>query len=273
MNSTSSQPRQTFLDRITRRWWFNVLLLSLFFLPCYSAVPYNSADTSVLITQIISHPLIHQIKAWFPLFKILPLFLILWLICKPGPLVSRLFYAWAGFNLLTIGLFQNMGSTPTYGFAAITGNILLISLTGIIWLITACKPVGAELACLPSDCKKHYWLIPLALLAFWFPANTAGAVPTPDLSLTGFFVNEGGVTYCMMLPVYLTVLICASPRTEPWLLRFSAAIGFMIALFNALQFLISPSYGSWMAMLHIPLLVISARAYTLSYRLPSAAAE
>ncbi len=68
------------LDGLTRRWWFFVLMAMLFFVPSYSARPYDPRVTSDLVTAVLSQPLISTWSRLFPAFKIAPMLLIVLII-------------------------------------------------------------------------------------------------------------------------------------------------------------------------------------------------
>lgn len=260
-----SIPAMPFLDRLPLRWWFFLILLLLFFFPAYTTLPFNPVHTPDLVVEVLSHPLSSTYPALFPLFKLIPLTLIAGLIVLPKR-ISRVFYAWAGINLLVVAIFQNMANTRSYGFAVLTGNLLVYGLASALWFRAAFRPDGDRLNFYRAVPRWRYGVIPLALLAFWYPVSTASGIPMPDFTLSGWVTNEAGLTFCMMMPVYLAVLTLAFPDVNRTVLRTSGFIGLFTGLLNVIEFLLIPIYGPWMAFMHLPLLLISLLALVLSFR-------
>lgn len=268
MQATSSQTNAlpasslSFLDRASRRWWFYLILLVLFFLPAYAQRPYDPRNTPQLVIEVLSHPAAYAVPALFPLFKLAPaaLIVLLWVLDPrvDRKVYTRIFYGYAAANLLIIAVFQNIARTPNYGLAVLVGNVVIYGLIGLLWAWEAAK--GTHPLFFNPRPRWRYWVVPLALLAFWFPVNTAGATPTPDFSPFGLVMNEAGFTFCMMLPVYLGALTMAVPNVNPTLLRVTAFVGLVTGLLNVFEFFANASYGWWMGIVHLPLLLISAYA-------------
>lgn len=252
-------------DRAATKWWFYLLLVMLFFIPAYTALPFNSQETPKLVIEVLSHPLIYSIPFVFPLFKLIPLAVIALVVVFPKQF-TRVFYVWAALNLFLCAIFQDMAHTLTYGFAVLIGNLIVYTIISFLFGWAALRSQE------PLRFEKlswwHYWVVPLALLAFWFPANTSLASPTPDFSLARLFLNEAGLTFCMMLPVYLAVLLLASRSVNATFLRVAGYIGAITGLLNVTEFFLNASYGWWMGIVHLPLLAISISACVVGMRKP-----
>jgi hypothetical protein len=253
------------VERAAQHWWFYLILTLLFVVPTYTTRPLNPQETPKLVIEVLSHALIYQASFMFPLFKLVPLVVIALLVARPK-LFTPVFYAWAALNLLLLAVFQNMADTPTYGFSLLIGNLILYTFTSLLfcWAAFSLKE--------PLQFEKlpwwRYWVVPLALLAFWFPVNTSLAVPSPDFAPAGLFLNEAGLTACMMLPVYLAVLTLASSGVDSAVLRIAGFIGAITGLLNVTEFFMNASYGWWMGIVHLPLLLISIYAFVLGIRKP-----
>ena len=255
------------LKRAATHWWFYLLITLLFFLPAYTALPFNPQETPGLVIEVLSHAVIYSAPFVFFLFKLIPVAVIVLVLVWPRRFTA-VFYAWAAFNLLLMAVFQNMAQTPTYGFALLVGNLVVFLIASLVfgWVAMYRKE--------PLRFEKlswwRYWVVPLALLAFWFPANTSLATPAPDFSIARLFLNEAGLTACMMLPVYLAVLTLASPSVDATVLRLVGWIGAMTGLLNVSEFFLNASYGWWLGIVHLPLLLISIYAFILGIRKPGA---
>ena len=143
VSAQAEEPLPAVRKSLTRRWWLYLILLFLFFLPSYSTLPLDPARTNELVLEVLSNPIAYSVPAIFPLFKLFPLILILWLVIHPNHVISRLFYGWAGVNLLLVAIFQDMVTTPTYGFAVLVGNVVVLGVTAILWIIASFKIIGS----------------------------------------------------------------------------------------------------------------------------------
>lgn len=260
MKETTSNP-STRLERLTSRWWFFLVIILISFMPLYSQQPYDPRNTSLVINAVLSQPQIYTLPAVFPIFKIIPLGLTIWLLVQPQK-AQRWFALYAGLNLLGIALFQNSAITTTYGLVIITGNVILFGVIGILWLVEAFKPCS-DFSARPLP-RRAWIILPLMLVAFWMPIQANSMLLNPDPKL--FFINEAGLTGCMMLPVYTGLLVIFYPNVNRLLLRLSGFIGLLIALFNLLTHFIMIPANFWMGVLHLPLFFISLVAFVLSLR-------
>jgi hypothetical protein len=258
-------PYAPLIDRLSQRWWFFLLVLLAFFSPAYTSQPFSPAETPQLVIAVLSHPLAYAVPALFPLFKLIPLALIIGLIRWPAR-TSRWFYTWAGINLLVVAVFQDMAYTETYGFAVLVGNLLVYGLAGLLWIRAAFGPHGSALDLSKRLPIWRYWVLVPALLAYVYPVSMASGIPLPNFAPLGLLANEAGLTFCMMMPVYLAVLNLAYPRADRTVMRISGFIGLFTGLLNVVEFFLIPVYGPWMATLHLPLLLISIYAFGMALR-------
>lgn len=82
----------------------------------------------------------------------------------------------------------------------------------------------------PSPPLWKYWVVPVAFIAFCYPANPTTF--TPDFAPSGIVTNMAGLTFCMMTPVYLAILTLHHPRVNIPTLRVTALVGLIIAFYN-----------------------------------------
>jgi len=246
------------LESLTQKWWFYLILLVLFFLPSYSSLPFDPRKTSDLITAVLSKPLIYSIPALMPLFKLLPVLLVLALVIW-GDRLTRLFDLYAAMTILLFALFQNMARTHVFGFAVLTGNVMVYLLVSLIWFWEA--GIKTNVLTFRRQSLWRYWVVPVAFLAFWFPVNPVSL--GPEFSLAQLLNNSAGLTLCMMLPVYLAVLTLCYPTVNRPVLRITSFAGMITALLNVLQWFFL-AFQPWMGILHLPLLTISLYGWILS---------
>ena len=113
--------------------------------------------------------------------------------------------------------------------------------------------------------------MPLAFFAFWMPLNYETL--RPDFNLLNIIANDAGLAFCMMTPVYLSVLILFYPQVNPVTLRVTALAGSVIGFFNLVAVILDLSSNWWLGVNHLPLMVISLYALILSLRMPRSDAQ
>jgi len=253
---------QNRLESLTRKWWFLLLFALLFVIPSYSAKPFDARESSQLVAEVLPHAPVYSYPALWPLFKVLPILLVLAIILW-GDRATRAFSIYAAVSLLIMAVFDNMAVTERYGFAVITGNVVVYSVVALFW---AWEAVVKETDMSPRKRPWwRYWVVPLAFLAFWFPVNTETIRPdwNPLLILT----SEGGLALCMMIPVYLAVVTLYYPRINRATVRVTGLAGMITGLLNVVTWLIvNRETMWWMGVLHLPQLSISIYALVISLR-------
>jgi hypothetical protein len=260
VSSKDAATDQAWLGKLSQKWWFFVVIFFLFFIPPYSASPIDPTEISSLIIQVLSNSLIYSIPALFPIFKIIPLLLVVAILAR-GDRATRAFNIYAAVLSVLMAVFQTMAITERYGFAVMTGSLLVYLLVAVYWIWEAIvKRNDFSPRKVPI---WRWWVAPLAFLAFWMPINDA---LQPDFSPLLILTSEAGVTYCMMTPVFLAVLTFFYPTVNLATLRVAAFVGLTTAVFNVIQeFFVFPE-AIWMGVLHLPLLLISLYAAILAFR-------
>jgi hypothetical protein len=249
------------LDRITRKWWLYLLLLLLFFFPTYAQRNYDPRQSTELIGQVLSAPLIATFPVLNPIAKIIPVALITGLLMY-GNKVRRAFNVYVALLYLVLSLFQTMALTESYGLVILTGNMVLVLVVALVWIW--------EVAVEMNDFAPRkrplwiWWVAPAALLPFLAPINTGTL--SPDFGLAGLLVNEAGLTYCMMTPVILAVLILFHPTINLTVLRISSFTGMLFGAVNMIMWFVLEPWGWWMGVLHIPMVVLSLYAFVISHQ-------
>lgn len=241
------------------KWWFYLLILILFFLPSYSQQPLESAqESSNLIVEVLKNPLILSYDFIASASKILFLISLILLPMFPKKL-SYYFSALTTILLLAIAVFQNMGRTDTYGLAVIIGNLVIQMIVVIFWLFELFIRKNKFIRKIKPSLR--WWIIPLAVFAFWMPVSSE---IKPDFNLLYFLNNESILTYCMITPVIITILIIFFPNINISVLRITSFVGILFGIVNMLTwFVLNPSFW-WMGVLHIPLMAISTYGFLLS---------
>lgn len=238
--------------------WFKILLILITFAPLYTQKPYNPADTSLVIADILKNPLIVQIDFLLPLAKLLLLAIVL-AVFFMDKAREKLLFAYYGFILIPVSLFQNMGHS-SYGFSVIIGNIAIqiVVIAYCFWDLIKAKSKIKSLD------KSKLWVIPLMLLAFLMPYEIVGDKILP--SLKTIFTNEAGLTYCMITPVIEGILIIFHKEVHKASLNAISFVGLNFAIWNMLTWFVFDIKNYWMGILHFPLLILSIYGLVISKR-------
>ncbi len=243
---------------LTSKWWFYVILLILFFIPSYASNDYSPEETSKLVQAVLSNPILYRYDSLFIIFKILPLTLIVLFVYKPK-IGSRIFSFYVSMLMFIVGLFQHMSHTEDYGFTVLIGNLVLVCIVGLVWLWEfIVQKNNFEL----QNIKRwKLFLIPFSILAYWYPVSSD---IRPNFVIQALFTNEAGLTYCMITPTILTILILYFPRVNLIVLRITSFTAFIFAIMNMITWFGINLDMWWMGVVHIPLLITSITGLFLS---------
>ncbi len=262
---TTSNYEQGKLDRITRKWWFFLLFVLLQFIPPYASKGYKFPEEWVdVLMHAAPYAFIYSYAQLFPLFKIIPIALIVLIIIFKNK-VGRLFNLYVAFSYMLFAFGQNIAVTEKYGVTIDTTCIVMFFVVACFWIWEAIvKQNNFNLTRLAI---WRYWVVPLALFVFWGPVNFETF--KPDFNPLFLFTNVVGVAFCGMTPVYVALLTLYWPKVNIATLRVTSLVGFIISLYQMhLSFYVMPSILWWSGVLHIPLLVISLYGLILSLKHP-----
>ena len=252
------------LDYLTRKWWFFLLLILLQFVPSYASKGFDPAETGLVTGEILSNALAYDYPSLFPIFKIIPVILIVSTIFLKNA-ATGVFSVYAGITYLLFAFLQSVAVTEKYGLGIIAGNFIMFSLVAVFWFWEAFVQKNDFSS--PKRVGWRYWVVPLAFLAFWYPLTISEGSMIPDFNPIGILTNGAGLAFCLMTPVYIAVLTLYHPRINLATLRVTSLVGIIIAFYNVLvNFIFFFSTMWWNGVLHIPLLTISAYGLVLSFR-------
>ena len=254
---------QNTLDAKTRRWWFFVgmLVLQCVAIP-YATKNFDFSKWGNIIRHASSHCFLFSWKPVYPVFQVAAIvFVVILLILRNK--VGRIFSLYAGICYVLIAILQSVAITPKYGVCIVTVNIIMFGLVAGAWIWEA---IAGK-----NDFSKHdrsYWkylVIPPAVVAFWMPiSETTGK---PDFDPVYFLTSGSALTFCLMTPVFVAVLMFFYPRVNMLTLRMTGVVGTILGLYNIIPKLILGLYSSrWDGILHLPLLVLSAMGLVLSMK-------
>jgi hypothetical protein len=249
------------LEVITGKWWFLIILFSLFTLPPYSSIQYPVMEWPLVNMIIITNPIKPLFADYFWMFKVLPLLLIVLLLLFKNK-IRRLISIYAALSYVLFGLVQSISKSEQVGIGICTANLILFLLIAFFWLLEAIHPRNDFDQ--PVKSLWQYWIFIPAFLAFWEPVNPITLMP--DFSLFLLFTNGAGLAFCMMTPVYLSTLIFIYPKVNLPLLRVTSLFGFGIGVGNIILAITRFSSYWWIGLLHLPLLILSIYGLAISYK-------
>lgn len=256
------------LERITRRWWFFLLFFLIQFIPPYASKGYKPEEWGNVISHALSHAIVYQHPQIYPIFKVIPLILLIGIFVFRNK-AARLFSIYVSISYVLFAIGQSIAVTEKYGVAICTINLIMFPTVAVFWLW--------EAVVMKNDFRPtkiplwRYWVVPLAVLAFWYPINWRTG--RPDFNLLYIFTSPAGVAFCMMTPVYVGLLTLYWPKVNMATLRVTSFVGLIIGLYNMLNFFIRPGRNWWNGVLHLPLLTISLYGLIISLKKPPIARE
>ena len=149
------------------KWWFVVLNVFVgTFVSPIATRPFDPYQAGEVVLYVLSHSLVHSLAPFYPLFNIVALALLVFL-CVWGNRVARVFALYAGLNYILFALLQGVTITDRYGVAIVTGNVIVMLLVAFTWLWEAVVMKGDY--SLRGVRRTRLWVVPLVLLAFWYP--------------------------------------------------------------------------------------------------------
>ena len=240
--------------------WFKIILLLIIFVPSYSQIPYNPVDTTKVITSVLSHPFVVNIAFLLPVAKVLLAIVVIAALTNVKN-SSRIVMGYYALVLAVTGVFQNMAITNEYGFVWLIGNTI------VILSVSVCSAYDAIKRKSSFDKKyfetKRLWVVAPMLLAFLMPYTIDKQnVLKPAFGMLAV-TNEAGVTYCMITPIIIGVMILFSKGVYKPIFSIVAFVGLIFGVMNTLTFFVLQSQSWWMGVLHLPLLIFSLYALIL----------
>jgi hypothetical protein len=243
------------LEWLTRRWWFYLLLFIIpFFIPFYTATGHAPQEVGNVINEVLIHALI-PFRPFMPALKIIVALSIIALFIY-GNRIGKIFTLFMGVNFFTIAFVQSIAVTEKFGLAIITPNLIWFSIVGLFWLWEA--KLGKTDFTFYKQPLWKYWVIPLAILAFWAPLTPWNFNPIYLLT------SDSPLAFCLMAPIYLAIFSFVYPKVNFPALRVTSFIGSCIGIFNMAGVFIG--WGLYHGFIHIPLLAISLYCFVISIR-------
>jgi hypothetical protein len=194
---------------------------------------------------------------WMPLLHgIILLALLLLIIFRKR--AGRVFALFVAMNFALTAVIQATIVTEKYGLVILTELFVWYAIVVACWIWEAfIQKTDFSF----QDGLRPWWLLPMAVIAFWDPDQAW------NLSLSFFVYGFSPTAFCMISPIYLTVLMFTFPRTNLPLLRIQSFTGLIVGFISLLiSFVQSPSDGVYWILLHAPLIIVSFYAFRQAIR-------
>ena len=231
-------------------------------IPAYIERNYDPSKLGEITNYLLFHALISSVEFLYPVFKVVPILLVFSIIFFKNR-ATRWFSVYAGISYVLFAFLQNIAVTEEYGLAIFFSNVVMFLVVAAFWFWEAFVQ--------RNDFSPHeqpawkYWVVPLAFLAFWYPANLTTLMP--DFNPIYLLTNAAGLAFCMMTPVYVGMLTIYHPRVNIATFRVTSIAGIIAGFWNILfSFFMVASVYWWNGILHTPLVAISVYGLVLSFR-------
>lgn len=257
---TTAMTKQTNkLERITRKWWFFAILIGAQFLILpFSTRNFDFNNIGNIINTTLSNSLQGKMYDYYIYFQA-PVIIVLLLLFVLKNKFAKIFNIYVLLSYVAFAVLQNIAFTETYGLSVVTINVFMFLLVAFVWLKEVLYPKNDYTF---SNLNwKQSWLILLALIAFWAPLSKG----VFDFNPKHLLYSGSSLAFCLMTPVYLTIMTLNIPQINVATYRITAIVGVIIGFYNMMLFQ-NPNTVS-LATLHIPLLIISFWAMIRSYKI------
>jgi hypothetical protein len=260
LESSSWQNR---FESLTAKWWFLSLMATAQLLPPYSSKgrPFDGGWSAAAALAL--HNPIFSPVGYYPLFKLIPLLVLILLFSLPR-IGNRLLAVYAALNCVGIVAHQTIGITEAYGIVINTVGVLMFGLIAAVWAWDAVA--GRTFINLAGKPWPRYWPIAAGLLALWYPLDSQTLLP--NFHWRQNIANGAGLAFCTTIPFYLGLLTFSWPNVNSVTLRITSLIGLMVAVYTFIDFASAPGEMWWNGVLHLPLLSVCGYGVCLSLRGP-----
>lgn len=249
------------LTRYSRKWWFFlilILILAQFMVMPFATKNFSFEETGNIIWYTLGNSLQLKLYPYNIYGQVIVISMLLLLFVMKNK-VARLFNIYVFVSYIVFAIVQNVAVTEKYGLSVVTINIIMFLFVAYVWLREIIKPENDY--SFENFRWKDSWLIVLSLFAFWAPVSTSGFDFNPKYLLFG----NSGSAFCLMTPVFLTIMTLNIPRINIVTYRITAIIGFIIGLYNMMNFANPQTVP--LGIVHLPLVIISLYAAIRSYRI------
>lgn len=251
------------MERLTRNRWFYLLLVAL---PALIP-PFASKGLGPLrqlgdfIWDVVQALLIKK-SAALPLMPFLhaTLVFLIYMLIRKGNKIRVLMATVIGVHYVVMAYFQTMAVSERYGFVVLTEGLIWFLVVALVWIWEA--SVGKTDFTFRKRPLKEYWVVLLAIFAFWDPDQAW------NFDLGFLITSTSPIAICMMTTIYLALLNLLYPRVNLPAFRITSFVGIIFSGFTLLGSLfMGGREGTYWIFLHTPMLIISVYSLRRALRI------
>jgi len=122
------------IELITRRWWFLFIFITInTIIPPYASKEFSPHEVGKVTEAILTQAIILSLPSEvYVVFKVVPIILIS-LIMLIKNKAARLFNVYVAITYILFALLQSIAITEEYGFAVLTGNLVMFMIVSTFW--------------------------------------------------------------------------------------------------------------------------------------------
>ena len=237
--------------------WEGVLKLVtvvLLFMPFMSDIDYPAEESGRLIVEVMRSSFASSATPLLPVAKLVLL------LVAATPFVARrdcrkVVFGYYFVVLVLIGLLQNISALTTYGFVWIVGNTVVQFAAAVVCLTDLLR--GSSHILRGSLRTGRIWLLAPMVLALLCPYGTDLAGNLVPAFGSGVLANDAGLSYCMVTPVILGVLLLFPDGISAPTLSYLSFLGLLFGILNLFTWFVMNPASWWMGVLHLPLVLTS----------------
>ena len=246
------------LGSISSKWQFYAFLILMQFLMIpYTAKNFSFDNIGGIIITTLSNSYHLKLGNYNIFFQLLSLVMLGSLFIFRNRM-RLIFNIYVTLSYIFYAFIQNIANTEHYGLSIVTVNVMMFLLVAYVWFKEIFRHKNDY--SFPEFKWEYSWMIPLSAFAYYCPVNSSGDF---DFNPVLFFTKNSSTAFCLMTPLFLTIMTFNIPRINIITYRITAIIGIIIVIYNMGAFFNPNTVNMWI--LHIPLLSISLFCCILSY--------
>ena len=261
MSETQSASFYEKMERLTRKWWFYVLLFAVIFLPPYTSQGLGYYRDLWKFSFDIGETMYYRkelFEAFMPLLHLV-VAVIIFLVVLLGHKFGRIFSVFVGLNYVLIIIVQAYMVTDEYGTVVLSMLSIWCLMIVLAWFWDAI--LGKTDYTFRKLPWQRYWVVPMAFIAFWNPDDAW------DLNPRMLWISTSPIAFCMMTVIYLAIYRLLYPNVNLPAFRVTSFIGIILSLFTmGVGAARGGSEGVYWVLLHIPILSVSVESFVVGLR-------
>lgn len=250
-------------ENLTTKWWFYAFLVLCVFIPPYTQHGFSSFSDLVETVAYVADFLIENklvLVPYMPLFHLV-LVLLFALLFIHGNKFGRIFSIVAGIHFIFITFLQGGAITQKYGLVFYPNVFLEFSLISAGWFWEA--KVRKTDYTFKNKAPQVYWFAGIAVFfSFWNPDKLG------ILSPMSLITSTSPIAFCMVTPIYLSMLSLLYPDVNVPLFRITSFIAILVSIISIGMgfFMENRSEGIYWSVLHSPMLITTVYCFVLGFQ-------